>query len=154
MKDTLNHFLKILWPLPADKDKISLPERLLLLWVVLLFAGLFIYLSSEWGYLLGLSGQPLHFNIYCPACGGTRALNYLLAGNLALAWHNNQLFVITLPVTLWIGFVFIRSIISGYPITGSQVPSFLLWLLLSLVLIFFLVRNIPLPAMDYFRPPL
>ena len=44
-------------------------------------------------------------HLLCPGCGSTRALYWLLHGNLRAAWHYNALFTLLGPVVLaWLAF--------------------------------------------------
>ena len=62
------------------------------------------------GVLYSFSPQDYHFypicpfyaltHVLCPGCGGTRALHYLLHGNLAGAWHFNALVTVAAPIVL------------------------------------------------------
>jgi hypothetical protein len=62
------------------------------------------------GVLYSFPPQDYHFypicpfyavtHLLCPGCGGTRALYYLLHGNLAEAWHFNALVTLGAPTLL------------------------------------------------------
>jgi len=62
------------------------------------------------GVLYSFPPQDYHFyplcpfyavtHLLCPGCGGTRALYYLLHGNLAGAWHFNALVTVAAPIVL------------------------------------------------------
>lgn len=140
---------------PDPQEKMTVAERLLLSWLFLLGLGLFLYLTGNWSARLGLSGLPFfgHVGFYCPACGGTRALNLLLHGQLLSAWRHNQLFILSLPLIFYGALTLLRSLITGYPLTRIYIPPLYLWLLLTFALLFTLLRNIPLPALDFLRPP-
>jgi hypothetical protein len=74
--------------------------------------------ANTWLGLLMLGGavlytfspQDYHFypvcpyyaltHMLCPGCGGTRALYYLLHGNLSQAWHYNALVTVFAPIVL------------------------------------------------------
>jgi hypothetical protein len=44
-------------------------------------------------------------HLLCPGCGSTRALYWLLHGNMRAAWHYNALFTLLGPVVLgWLAF--------------------------------------------------
>lgn len=143
--------IKYLFPTYPPSEKMPVGERLMLSTV--LFSGLvlYIYLTSDWGYLLGLSSR--NFPIFCPACGGTRALVYLVQGNLVMAWRYNQLFMIALPFIAAALFFLLRSILTGYPLSRVYIPPYLLWFGLAVVILFGIARNIPLSFFDYIRPP-
>lgn len=54
--------------------------------------------SGSWGLcpLYALTG------IYCPGCGGLRAVNDLTHGDLSAALSSNLLFVLTIPLLAWL----------------------------------------------------
>ncbi len=145
------------WIIPPSppEEKMTALERLLLLWLFLLALGLFLYLTGILSVRLGLGNISLsgHLGFYCPACGGTRALNLLLQGQLLSAWHHNQLFILSLPLIFYGGFHLLRSLVTGYPLTRIYISPNWLWLLLATAVLFTLLRNIPLPALDFLRPP-
>lgn len=140
----------------SKEEKMTPGERLLL--ALLLFSGaaLLFYLTGDTAERLGLLflTRVEHPPFLCAACGGTRAVNYLLQGQLALAWRYNQLFVLSLPLLTAGAFTLIRAMITGRPLTGLYLRPFYLWGFLAMVLIYTLLRNIPLTAFDYLRPPL
>jgi len=144
------------WLLPPPGEKMPVPERLLILWLFLLGLGLFLYLTGTWRISPG--GLPLsghgHLGFFCPACGGTRALNYLLQGQYYTAWRHNQLFILSLPLLFYGGLILLRSLATGYPLTRLYISPALLWLLLSVIVIYTVLRNIPWPNLDLLRPPL
>jgi hypothetical protein len=51
------------------------------------------------------------FGVECPGCGMTRALVYLLHGDLPSALHSNPLALIALPLLgfLWVRFVVVNT---------------------------------------------
>jgi hypothetical protein len=51
--------------------------------------------SGSWGYCPSAA-----MGVYCPGCGGLRAVNDLTNGDLAAAVSSNLLFVVLLPVLL------------------------------------------------------
>jgi Protein of unknown function (DUF2752) len=79
-------------------------------------------------------------SLYCPGCGGQRAFHALLHGNFTEAFHDNLLIFIVIPVA------FYKIILQ---LNGSDSKDvFILnnkeiWIFLSLLLIFALIRNIP-----------
>lgn len=86
---------------------------------------------------------------YCPGCGGLRALHDLLHGQVAAAVSANLVVVFMVPVAvmLWARWVLTRSVvISAENRWGRAVPSWLLWSLLVVVLLFWVLRNLPATA--------
>lgn len=86
----------------------------------------------------------------CPGCGVTRALHSLANGDLPAALDHNVLWVVALPVLLWWmlrGFVRSR----GRRPPGPSVTwrPWMTWTLVSTVLAFWLVRNLPWWPFDW-----
>jgi len=82
---------------------------------------------------------------YCPGCGSVRAMDALLLGDVGAAAGFNPLAVAALPVVavLWVAWFRRRM-------TGASrrvvAPGWLLWALGGVVLLFWLLRNLPIGA--------
>ncbi len=88
---------------------------------------------------------PFHVltGLHCPGCGSLRALHNLLHGDLIKAFGMNPLMVLLLP---FIGYESIRYFLDG--ILGVYlpkffIPAFYIWGLLWIVVLFWILRNIP-----------
>lgn len=115
--------------------------------------GALVYFTADWpSWAYWGSYSSLKHFFYCPACGGSRAVYYLIRGNFSLAWQNNQILVLSLPLILWGGFSLVRAVITGYPITGKYLHPALVWGFLAVVIMYGILRNIPLEIFDYLRP--
>ena len=124
------------------------------MWLLLLGLGLFIFLTVDWGpSLLAGSHKFGQVEIFCPGCGGSRSLNFLLQGQLLHAWRHNQLFVALLPLLACTGFALLRSLLMGYPLASIGISESWIWLLLAVIILFTVFRNLPFPVFDYLRPP-
>jgi hypothetical protein len=85
----------------------------------------------------------LWLHLYCPGCGGTRALAALLHGRLRDALHWNAMVVVALPFAcVFASLAFIRAMRSKVFIWPS-LPQPILAPLLLVIGIFTLVRNLP-----------
>jgi len=87
-----------------------------------------------------------HTGLDCPGCGGQRALYHLLHGHILKALSYNALFVLFLPVFLYMYYVFIRLYIFGHKKYENGIvsnPKFV-FALLGVIALFFLLRNIPI----------
>jgi hypothetical protein len=85
----------------------------------------------------------------CPGCGMTRALYALMHGNFSTALHDNALFVLVLGALvirgqwLWLNNFCGRT-------NGEFFPVIFLWPLLTVALVFTVLRN--LPAFAFLAP--
>jgi hypothetical protein len=97
------------------------------------------HVSGSWGYCpLSLMG------VYCPGCGGLRAVNDLTHGDLPAALSSNLLLVLLMPVAVvllgrwlidaWHGGNRVRRVLTAWP---------LLAMLGAATVVFTVVRNLP-----------
>jgi hypothetical protein len=101
--------------------------------------------------------RPYHCLFYqlsgmlCPACGATRAMIHLFNGNILLALKSNALAVFILPLLTYALILIIRVIFDkNYSIYQIRIAPFFIWSLFVLVLVFWVVRN--LPGFSFLRP--
>jgi hypothetical protein len=87
----------------------------------------------------------LWLHLYCPGCGGTRALAALFHGRLLEAMHWNALVVVSLPFTVEFFAMAYRRAIGTAAFCWPQVPDRLLTSYLVAVGIFTVVRNFSAP---------
>ncbi|WP_018675179.1 DUF2752 domain-containing protein [Riemerella columbina] len=89
------------------------------------------------------------FKIYCPFCGGQRALHQLLNFNFIAALLYNPLFIISLPfVFIWLyNLLFQKNI--GQSITKYR---YFLEIILLVLLVFTVLRNLNCEAVLFLRP--
>jgi uncharacterized protein DUF2752 len=78
----------------------------------------------------------------CPGCGSLRAVHDLATGQPLEALHRNPLTLLAIPFVITMWFLWLRRSATG---RGRRwvAPAWLLWSLLALVLVFWLVRNLP-----------
>ena len=152
MRSYFNKMINWLAPPMAKEEKITVWERLLILWLFMLGFALFLFLIGIWNIPSWLD-SAIHMGLYCPGCGGSRSLNYLLQGEILLAMRLNLLFVLSLPLLVCGGIILLRSLLFGYPLTRLFIHPIGLWLMLSVIVLFTVLRNIPAPALDFLRPP-
>ncbi|MDR1925371.1 MAG: DUF2752 domain-containing protein [Planctomycetaceae bacterium] len=90
--------------------------------------------------------------MYCPGCGSMRAAHYLLHQNFSASFRHHPFFV---PFIITVLFFYVKR---AYELCRNKTVSFKYELLfckiiLCFVVIFFIVRNIPVSSLDWMRPP-
>jgi hypothetical protein len=87
------------------------------------------------------------FGIYCPGCGGLRAVNDMSNLDLGAAASSNLLFVAFLPLIAW---VLGRTLVAAWrgedyvPRALERSPFYVV--LVGLMIVFMVVRNLPVGA--------
>jgi hypothetical protein len=91
--------------------------------------------------------------LYCPGCGSQRALHALLHGAVGQAAGYNLLAVMVLPVLAYTGLAPLATWLRGRPQGQSLLyrPWFT-WSVLAATLIFWLLRNLPVPFFHWLAP--
>ncbi|MFD1497057.1 DUF2752 domain-containing protein [Streptosporangium lutulentum] len=81
--------------------------------------------------------------LYCPGCGGLRSVYALAHGDPVAALGLNPLLVVMVPVlaVLWGRWV-LRSW-RGAPFNGKSIRTAYIWIFLTLMIAFWIVRNVP-----------
>lgn len=91
---------------------------------------------------------------HCPGCGMTRAASAVLHGRIAEAFRFNPLGMVLLPIAVFglsleiAGWVRGRALPFRFQIRGRWV-----WLIFSVVMAFWLLRNIPIWPLTLLAPP-
>ncbi|MBF0488068.1 MAG: DUF2752 domain-containing protein [Nitrospirae bacterium] len=88
--------------------------------------------------------------LYCPGCGGTRALHQLLHGNYTAAFRLNPLIVLALPF-LAIGIILEIRVFSR-PAWLSYQHTRYAWIVAVAIVLFWILRNIPIEPFTYLMP--
>ena len=90
--------------------------------------------------------------LYCPGCGSLRSAHYLMQGNVADSFRNQPLFV---PLLACIFFLYAKRLYEFRKGTDVLLKGELVFfkIVLVVILVFFVVRNVPHPALDWTRPP-
>ena len=120
--------------------------------VAVLYLGALAYRHpTEYGFL-----PPCQFHqwtgLFCPGCGATRAVHFLLQGDWKTSLQYNPMVLLFLPIVLlqlvqWLYEIFYkRNFIDLFQ------AKFYLGIAI-VVLVFFFLRNIPLTCFDALRPP-
>lgn len=91
--------------------------------------------------------------LHCPGCGAGRALHFLLNGHVLTAARLNLFALIALPV---IGVVAARAAIRwalGRPSPDRKpLQAFWIWLLFVAIMLFWVLRNIPVEPFTFLAP--
>lgn len=100
-----------------------------------------IYLSCTFKALTGYD---------CPGCGGQRSVHHLLNFEPIEALKYNAFFVVFTPYFVLLVFYELRNYFFGISKPNNFFTSNkMLWIFLFALLIFGLIRNIPLPAFEW-----
>lgn len=98
---------------------------------------------------------PFHLltGLYCPGCGSQRALSALFHGHLMESMHYNFLAIASLPFLIYSAYVycinFFRQKKINQPIFYK---TWFVWLILILVILFTVLRNIPVFPFSLLSP--
>lgn len=97
---------------------------------------------------------PLHYltGLYCPGCGSLRAMHQLLHGNLRAAWAMNPLTCVLLPfLTYGLASEALRRV-RGRGLPQVFLPAASIRVLCGLIIVFGIVRNLPVHPFDLLAP--
>ncbi|MCR8896710.1 MULTISPECIES: DUF2752 domain-containing protein [Gordonia] len=95
------------------------------------------------GGVLPMCPTKLMFNVTCPGCGSQRALYSLLHGDLSAALHYNAAGVAAIGLLLFAFGAYCLRLWTGRRIRSWQNMRYSAVVVLVVVLIWFVVRNIP-----------
>lgn len=93
------------------------------------------HVSGSWGFCPSAA-----MGVWCPGCGGLRAVNDLTHGDVAAAASSNLLLVVLIPVAVLGLLVWTRDRWRG---ASTRVPSGAVWALVVAAGLFTLLRNTP-----------
>jgi hypothetical protein len=90
--------------------------------------------------------------IYCPGCGGLRAVHSLVHGDVLAALHFNALFVLSIPFVCVYGVRQFSAMMAGRRPPQLLTNSLAIKILVSVVVLFTILRNIPMAPFMYLAP--
>lgn len=80
----------------------------------------------------------------CPLCGATRATHELLHGRFLAAWHYNALWVLSLPLAVYLTISELRVLADRRPLPGDLPRQrWFWWGMIAAAMVFFIARNVP-----------
>lgn len=82
----------------------------------------------------------------CPGCGTLRALHELLYGHVAAAFRLNPLMILLLPYVGYAGTSDALETVIGRALPRVFIRPAYIWMLLAIIIVFWILRNIPLAA--------
>jgi hypothetical protein len=135
---TINHIAKDFF------ESINYRTRSLVLGLAVCTAAAVLYLISP--YDSGVYARcPFNAltDLYCPGCGTLRGVHELLHGRIGSAMGLNPLMVLLLP---FIAYSFIKYVAAGMrerPERNIFIPSVFIWALLGIIVLFWILRNLP-----------
>lgn len=93
--------------------------------------------------------------LWCPGCGGTRAVHSLLHGDVAAAFSYNPLFMVALPFMLAFAARYAFGIlVPSHRMSGNiAVPPRLVMSIAVGLVLFAVLRNIPVEPFTFLAPP-
>jgi hypothetical protein len=90
--------------------------------------------------------------LHCPGCGATRSLHALLHGQLRQAAAYNLLLLLVFPFLLIHGGKVAYASFSGRMMNFRPMPTWAIRGLLIILVVFWILRNIPLHPFDLLAP--
>lgn len=91
---------------------------------------------------------------FCPGCGSQRAVHNLLNLNLGLAFRFNPLVVVAIPIILFGTLKWaLTHFRHGHWRIAWRAPGYWIWALLLVIVLFTILRNIPVHPFTLLAPP-
>jgi len=89
---------------------------------------------------------PFHrlTGLYCPGCGSLRAVHQLLHGNLLTAFSLNPLLIFSLILLTFWFISYCVLAMGNRSLPMATIPSYGIWLILIIIVLFWILRNITL----------
>lgn len=91
-----------------------------------------------------------YFRIYCMGCGSARQLYFALNGQFEKAFYYNVCCVIIYPAYAYLYYLIMRWVIKDKKIDYKQ--AYILAIFAGVLIIYMVLRNIPIDVFDILRP--
>ncbi len=117
--------------------------------MLLLSALLYVKYFHEIGEGIGCMTYKL-FGVYCTGCGSTRQIYYLMNGDISRAFMYNVGAIVIYPTYAYLYYLIVRWAVKGKKIEKKQ--AYILASIAGILLIYMMLRNIPIQAFDILRP--
>lgn len=93
---------------------------------------------------------PVFLHLYCPGCGGTRAVRYLMNGQIVSSFLAHPIVLYLLALYLQcLGMSVYDVFVKRDGVMRVRIYMWQLWALLGIVLVFFVVRNLAVVFWGY-----
>ena len=109
----------------------------------------YYFLNLEFGFSIPCLFHKLT-NFYCPGCGITRMLFSIIRLDFYQAFRYNPLVFIML--LLYILYKFLSIVVALCFKRKIKIPKHIYYIILIIVILFGIVRNLPVPVFEYLKP--
>ncbi len=111
---------------------------------------LLAYVTRSWGFFrLGECYYRLFLRLYCPGCGGTRAIGALVRFDISEAFTYCPALFVVIAAVIWMDFwIFLSLITRREKLLRLSTPH-ILWGVLAVVVIIAVIRNILVYTVGY-----
>jgi hypothetical protein len=124
---------------------------LTLLSLALISAGIIFYFTPGAGSIYPPCPTKYLTTYSCPGCGSLRSVHNLLHGNVEKAFYFNPLTVIALPFLAVWSVLYLLQLFFKMKLPPVKIKPFVIWLLISAIIIFTVLRNLPFYSFILFR---
>lgn len=122
------------------------PFRFILLCLMILGIWMVFFFFPATDYAPGTLYPKCPFHaltgFHCSGCGSLRTMSCLAKGDIATAWTKNKLTVLLMPFVIW-GFLAYGARCFKIPFPVVFVKPVFIWLLLAVIILYWILRNIP-----------
>jgi len=97
---------------------------------------------------------PFHLltGLHCPGCGSLRACHQVLHGDMAAAFGLNPLTVLSVPLMAWFAISQLSVVVRGRALSGPTIPASWIWALFTVIMLFWILRNVPVAPLTALAP--